>query len=188
MTNDKLRILVLCTGNSCRSQMAEGFFRHYGRDCVDVVSAGTEPKGLNPIAVRVMNEIGIDISQHTSNHVRDYLDRQFDYVITVCDHAAQNCPRFPGEGTKLHWPFDDPADALTSRHCEPTPNAPIASHCEPQSKTRASQSADSNTADTSHSASENASLNEPEIDEEVLSAFRRIRDEIGAKVKNWLSS
>jgi len=175
MIKDKLRILVLCTGNSCRSLMAEGFFRHYGRDCVDVVSAGTEPKGLNPIAVRVMSEIGIDISHQTSNNIREYLDQQFDYVITVCDHAAQNCPRFPGEGTKLHWPFDDPAEAIKARHCEP------------QSKTRASQSADSITADTSHSASETASLNEPDIDDEVLRTFRRIRDEIGAKVKSWLS-
>ncbi len=91
--------------------MAEGFFRHYGGESLKVVSAGTEPKGVNPIAVRVMKEIGIDISGHTSNHVREYVDQQFDFVITVCDHAARNCPRFPGEGTRLHWPFDDPADA-----------------------------------------------------------------------------
>mgnify|MGYP001039409995 FL=1 len=111
MTNGRIRILVLCTGNSCRSQMAEGFFRHYGGAEVEVCSAGTEPKGVNPRAIRVMAEIGIDISTHTSNHVQEYIGQSFDYAITVCGNAARNCPRFSGEGTRLHWPFDDPADA-----------------------------------------------------------------------------
>ena len=108
----KLRILVLCTGNSCRSQMAEGFFRHYGGDGVEVFSAGLEPKGVNPRAIEVMKEVCIDISHHTSDHLRKYTGQQFDYVITVCDNAARNCPIFPGAGTRLHWPFADPAEAI----------------------------------------------------------------------------
>lgn len=106
-----IRILVLCTGNSCRSQMAEGLFHQYGGTWVDVYSAGLEPKGVNPRAVRAMQEIGIDISRHTSDHLSKYLNQKFDYIITVCDNAAANCPVFPGAGTKLHWPFPDPADA-----------------------------------------------------------------------------
>lgn len=106
-----LRILVLCTGNSCRSQMAEGFFRHYGGDKVEVFSAGLSPKGVHPLAIKVMAEVGIDISKQTSNHLNEYIGQKFDYLITVCDNATANCPSFPGEGTRLHWPFDDPADA-----------------------------------------------------------------------------
>ncbi len=111
MTPKTLRILVLCTGNSCRSQMAEGFFRRFGAEHVDVVSAGLEPKGVNPRAIKVMGEVGIDISNHTSDHLSKYLGQSFDYIITVCDNAAANCPVFPGAGAKLHWPFADPADA-----------------------------------------------------------------------------
>ncbi len=107
----KTRILVLCTGNSCRSQMAEGYFRHVGGEKVEVCSAGLNPKGVHPIAIRVMAEVGIDISGHTSNNLTEYLGRQFDYLITVCDNAAANCPVFPGDGQRLHWPFDDPAEA-----------------------------------------------------------------------------
>ncbi len=114
MSDNRLRILVLCTGNSCRSQMAEGFFRHYGNDKLEVFSAGIEPKGLNPKAVQVMEEIGIDISGQSSKHVSRYVGQSFDYVITVCDNAAKNCPVFPGHGKKLHWPFDDPAEATGS--------------------------------------------------------------------------
>ena len=109
-----MRILVLCTGNSCRSQMAEGFFRHYAGDHIIVRSAGLEPHGVNPNAVRVMAEVGIDISGHTSEHLNKYLNDGFDYVITVCDNAAANCPVFPGGGKRLHWPFDDPAGAVGS--------------------------------------------------------------------------
>lgn len=117
MINDQSRILVLCTGNSCRSQMAEGFFRSYlmqkGLNTAvgAVRSAGLEPHGVNPRAVAVMAEAGVDISRHSSDHVDKYLGEQFDYVITVCDNAAQNCPVFPGGGERLHWPFEDPAQA-----------------------------------------------------------------------------
>ena len=95
--------------------MAEGFFRKYLLDKGDdksaaaVRSAGLEPHGVNPHAVKVMAEIGIDISGHTSNHLNEYLNRDFDLVITVCDNAAANCPTFPGQAKRLHWPFDDPA-------------------------------------------------------------------------------
>jgi len=139
MSKGKLQILVLCTGNSCRSQMAEGFFRHYGNNSLEVSSAGLEPKGLNPKAVQVMKEIGIDISRHTSDHLSKYAGQSFDYVITVCDNAAKNCPVFPGQGKKLHWPFDDPAEAIGT-------------------------------------------------DEQVLAVFRLVRDEIGSKIKIWLSN
>ena len=132
-----IRILVLCTGNSCRSQMAEGFFRHYGKGRIDAYSAGLAPKRVHPMAIAVMHEVGIDISTNTSKHLSEYLDQQFDYVITVCDNAASNCPVFPGAGTKLHWPFDDPADATGT-------------------------------------------------EEQVLATFRRVRDEIGIRTKNWL--
>jgi arsenate reductase len=117
LITDHTKILVLCTGNSCRSQMAEGFFRHYlnqrelNRAAASVRSAGLETHGLNPRAVRVMGEIGIDISGHASNDLQEYLGDSFDYVITVCDNAAKNCPVFPGPARKLHWPFDDPAGA-----------------------------------------------------------------------------
>lgn len=106
------RILVLCTGNSCRSQMAEGLLRHYGGDKVEVFSAGLEPKGVHPLAIKVMAEIGIDISKQTSKHVNEFVGQKFDYVITVCDNAAVNCPTFPGDAVRLHWPFDDPAGAV----------------------------------------------------------------------------
>ncbi len=117
MITDDARILVLCTGNSCRSQMAEGFFRYYlnqrglKRAAASVYSAGLETHGLNPRAVRVMREIGIDIADHTSNDLQEYLGESFDYVITVCDNAAKNCPVFPGPARRMHWPFSDPAGA-----------------------------------------------------------------------------
>lgn len=111
----QIRILVLCTGNSCRSQMAEGLFRHLGGERIEVSSAGLNPKGVHPTAIQVMAEIGIDISGHTSNNLNEYLGQQFDYLITVCDNAATNCPVFPGEGKRLHWPFDDPADAAGTK-------------------------------------------------------------------------
>ena len=110
----KTRILVLCTGNSCRSQMAEGLFRHYGSNQIEVYSAGLEPRGINPRAIQVMHEIGVDISRHTSDHLSNYLGQAFDYVITLCDNAAANCPVFPGGRTKLHWPFADPGEAIGS--------------------------------------------------------------------------
>ncbi len=130
-----MRVLVLCTGNSCRSQMAEGFFRKFGEGKVEVTSAGLEPTRVNPHAIKVMQEVGIDVSSHKSKHFDTFIGEEFDYVITVCDNAARNCPTFPGEGARLHWPFDDPTTGA---------------------------------------------------DEEILNEFRRVRDEIGAKVVRWL--
>jgi arsenate reductase len=107
----KNRVLFLCTGNSCRSQMAEGWLRHLAGDHFEVVSAGTHPVGINPYAVTVMGEAGVDISQHVSEPVDAYLDQPFDYVITVCDRAQETCPIFSGASKTLHWNFDDPAKA-----------------------------------------------------------------------------
>ena len=123
--------------------MAEGFFRRYllergNSESAGVVrSAGLDPHRVNPTTVKVMAEIGLDISHHTSNHLNEYLDQSFDYVITVCDNAAANCPIFSGPVEKLHWPFDDPAQATGS-------------------------------------------------EDDILNEFRRIRDEIAAKIKDWL--
>ena len=145
MVNDNTRILILCTGNSCRSQMAEGFFRHHLKTlglkgaAAEVRSAGLEVHGLNLRAVQVMDEVGVDISGHRSENLQQYLDNQFDFIITVCGHAAQHCPTFPGDGERMHWPFDDPASATGS-------------------------------------------------DEEILSEFRRVRDQINSRVKDWLGA
>jgi arsenate reductase len=108
----KRRVLFLCTGNSCRSQMAEGWLRALGGDRYDAFSAGTHPVGLNPGAVDVMREAGIDISSQQSTHLSIYIAQSFDAVITVCDRAKESCPRFPGGSTMLHWSFDDPAQAM----------------------------------------------------------------------------
>lgn len=137
--SERVRILVLCTGNSCRSQMAEGFFRHIGKGTIDVESAGLSPSIVNPSAIRVMREAGIDISGHTSDPVEKYIGREWDYVITVCGNAEQQCPVFPGKTTRLHWPFDDPAHAEGS-------------------------------------------------EEEVLGVFRRVRDDIGGKIAEWVKA
>lgn len=134
-----MNLLVLCTGNACRSQMAEGFLRSLGGDRLTVISAGIAPTGLDPRATEVMAELGIDISGHTSDHVDRFLPDHFDYVITVCDNAQENCPVFPGEAKRLHWPFDDPAATTGS-------------------------------------------------DDNVLAGFRRIRDEIKARVGRWLAT
>jgi arsenate reductase len=109
--NKQLRVLILCTGNSARSQMAEGILRHEGRDHFDVLSAGTEPSRVNPLAIEAMYEIGIDISHHRSKSVDEFSGQEFDYVITVCDKANVNCPIFPGQVRRIHWSFDDPAAA-----------------------------------------------------------------------------
>ena len=145
MIDDQTRILVLCTGNSCRSQMAEGILRHFLAKqkllnaAAAVRSAGIEIHGLNPIAVRVMGEIDIDISHQTSNHVDDYAELEFDYVITVCDNAANACPTFPARTELLHFPFDDPAKTTGNK-------------------------------------------------EEILTEFRRVRDQIRAKIVELLSA
>lgn len=107
----KRSVLFLCTGNSCRSQMAEGWLRHLDGARFNVASAGTHPVGLNARAVTVMKEAGIDISNHRSKRVDELLERQFDYVITVCDRAKETCPIFRGASSVLHWSFNDPADA-----------------------------------------------------------------------------
>lgn len=107
-TKNKKRVLILCTGNSCRSQMAEGVLRRYGGDLFDVHSAGTKPSSVNPVAVEVMKEVGIDISGQRSKHVGEFENQKFDLVITVCDDAREACPFFPGAKHALHWPFPDP--------------------------------------------------------------------------------
>lgn len=107
-------VLFLCTGNSARSQMAEGFLRHLAGDRFEVASAGTHPFGLNPNAVAVMREIGLDISNQRSKSVNDFHGEPFDYVITVCDSARESCPVLPGAGRMLHWSFEDPAVAQGS--------------------------------------------------------------------------
>jgi len=104
----KYSILFICTGNSCRSQMAEGFTRALKGDVLEPYSAGIEPHGLNPHAVKVMMEAGIDISGHESTHVDELMEIPFDYVITVCDHANEHCPIFPGKVKHIHMGFDDP--------------------------------------------------------------------------------
>lgn len=105
------KILVLCTGNSCRSQMAEGYLRHFAQNKAVIYSAGIETHGVNPRAILIMAEDGIDISAHTSNHIDEYQDIDFDFVITVCDNAKENCPFFPSKAQKFHFNFPDPAKA-----------------------------------------------------------------------------
>ena len=107
----KQRVLILCTGNSCRSQMAEGLLRNLAGDRFEAFSAGTQPTQVNPRAIEVMAELGIDISNHKSQSVENFLDQKFDYVITVCDAARETCPVFPHSKESLHWSFEDPAEA-----------------------------------------------------------------------------
>ncbi len=133
-----MNILILCTGNSCRSQMAEGFLRSYLNEHSNIYSAGLKPQGVNPKAIFVMKESGIDISKQTSNDLNEYINMSFDHIITVCDNAAEKCPQFPDSGEKKHLPFSDPADASGS-------------------------------------------------EEEILNVFRKVRDEISTKLKDWLN-
>jgi arsenate reductase len=109
--NRKQRVLILCTGNSARSQMAEGLLRDMAGDRFEVASAGVSPSSVRPEAIEAMKEEGIDISSHTSKSVDAFLDQEFDYVITVCDNANEQCPVFPGNTTRIHWSFEDPAEA-----------------------------------------------------------------------------
>ena len=112
------KVLFLCTGNSARSQMAEGLLRHYASQKFDVYSAGLEPKEVNPYTIQVMEEVGIDMSEHTSKSLMEFVGRvHFDYLITVCGDAEKNCPIFPGAGKRLHWGFEDPA-AFNGSHEE----------------------------------------------------------------------
>jgi arsenate reductase (thioredoxin) len=132
------RVLFLCTHNSARSQMAEGLLRHLGGGSVDVASAGTEARGVHPMAVRVMAEIGIDLRGHASKTLDRFVGKPWDDVITVCDHANESCPIFPGATRRLHWSIDDPSAATGS-------------------------------------------------EEQRLAAFRRVRDEIRARIETWLA-
>jgi arsenate reductase len=113
------RILVLCTGNSARSQIAEALFRAKAPDRLEVHSAGTRPKGLNPLAVQVMNEVGIDISHHKSKDVAQFENEKFDVVLTVCDNAKESCPVFPGSKS-IHWSIPDPEDLPSFREVRDT--------------------------------------------------------------------
>jgi arsenate reductase len=109
----KRRVLFLCTGNSCRSQMAEGWLRHLGGDRYEAFSAGTHPQGVHPGAVRVMAESGVDLSGHWSKSVNEFLGQDLDLLVTVCGGAKESCPLFLGKvGERRHWPVDDPAGAL----------------------------------------------------------------------------
>jgi arsenate reductase len=115
MSNRKPLVLILCTGNSCRSHLAEGILRQAAGDLVEVASAGSKPAGyVHPLAIRALGEIGIDISAHTSKHLNDFTARPVETVITVCGNADQVCPVFPGQMNRHHWPFDDPAHATGS--------------------------------------------------------------------------
>lgn len=115
MVGHRRRVLFLCTGNSCRSQMAEGWLRHLGGDRFESLSAGANPAGyVHPLAVEVMREVGVDISRQVSKHIREFLPPQGtppDLIISVCGHAEQECPLFPGQVERWHWPFDDPFHA-----------------------------------------------------------------------------
>jgi arsenate reductase len=108
------KVLILCTGNSCRSQIAEGYLRHFSSEATKIYSAGIETHGVNPKAIQVMKEDHIDISGHTSNHVDEYAEINFDYIITVCDHAQEKCPYFASTAQKFHHNFPDPAKAKGS--------------------------------------------------------------------------
>lgn len=105
----KPRVLFVCTGNSCRSQMAEGWLRHLAGDRFEVFSAGTHPTSVHPLAIQVMDERGVDLSAHRSKSVDEFLGQAFDYVITVCGSANEECPLFPGPAQRLHWDIEDPA-------------------------------------------------------------------------------
>lgn len=112
MSNRKPLVLILCTGNSCRSHLAEGILRQAAGDLIEVASAGSKPAGyVHPLAIRAMGEVGIDISAHTSKHLNEFTVRPVETVITVCGNADQVCPVFPGQMNRHHWPFEDPAHA-----------------------------------------------------------------------------
>lgn len=111
----KKNILVLCTGNSCRSQIAEGYLKFFAGEKAEIYSAGIETHGVNPKAIATMKEDGIDISNHTSNNIDEYRNIDFDFVITVCDHAKERCPFFPTKAVKFHYNFSDPAKATGTK-------------------------------------------------------------------------
>ena len=108
------KVLVLCTGNSCRSQIAEGYLRYFAKDKAEIYSAGVETHGVNPRAIATMKEDGIDISNHTSNNVEEYASINFDFIITVCDNAKERCPYFPSQAIRFHHNFPDPSKTVGS--------------------------------------------------------------------------
>jgi len=112
----KIKVIFVCTGNSCRSQMAEGLLRYLAGDRFEVFSAGTHPSRVHPISIRVMKELGINISTHTSDPLDKYLGHGIDYVITLCDNAREFCPTFPGNSKKIHWSIDDPFRSWRDDH------------------------------------------------------------------------
>jgi arsenate reductase len=118
MAPDKLKVLFLCAGNSCRSQMAEGWARHLKGDVIEAYSAGIEPKGVDPRAVQAMAEVGIDISQHRSKSVLELGDVEFDYVVTLCNDAQATCPFFPAKTAVIHHGFDDPPELALGAYTE----------------------------------------------------------------------
>ena len=135
----RIKVLFLCTGNSCRSQIAEAWLRKLGGERFEVYSAGLEPHGVNPLTVTVMEEEGFDLSDHRSKHIDEFIGKiNFDYLITVCGNADERCPFFPGMGKRLHWPFEDPAAFKGSQ-------------------------------------------------EQTISKFREVRDQIKRKIKTWLA-
>jgi arsenate reductase len=109
--SERKSILILCTGNSARSQMAEGLLNHITKGAYKVYSAGTKPSSVRPEAIKVLAEIGVDISANRSKSVEEFVDKEIDYVLTVCDNAQENCPYFPAKTKMIHYSFDDPADA-----------------------------------------------------------------------------
>lgn len=111
MSKRPLRVLFVCTGNTARSQMAEALLRHLGGPAFAAFSAGTEPRGVNPLTLRALDVAGVDATGLRSKSVTEFLDQAFDHVVTVCDRARESCPVFPGEHESLHWGFDDPAEA-----------------------------------------------------------------------------
>jgi arsenate reductase len=114
MNQTPIRVLFVCTGNSARSQMAEAILRQIGRGAFETFSAGTDPRGVNPLTVRALANVGIDASAARSKSVTEFIGQSFDYVVTVCDRARESCPVFPGGAESLHWGFDDPAEATGS--------------------------------------------------------------------------
>ncbi len=114
MGSGKPKVLFLCTGNSCRSQMAEGLLKHYGNSKFEVYSAGFMPSSVHLLAIKAMAELGIDITGQRSKSANEYLDQEFSYVITVCDNAKMLCPTFPGQHRRLHWSIEDPVSATGS--------------------------------------------------------------------------
>ena len=115
---DRLRVLFLCTGNSARSQMAEGLLRFFGKDDFDVFSAGSEPHGINPQAVQVMGEIGIEIAQQRSKHLNEFQGQPFDYVITLCDPTHEGCPSLPGDPERIQWRYLDPVAVVGNEEAQ----------------------------------------------------------------------